>query len=509
MSKMDFLNDLNEIDEKMIEEATPKKACSKNGKFLAWALAAAAVILTVGMGVWLHEKNGKILPETDLAKETPGTEPSVTDKEPSMIETSETPETAGDPEILFENDAVKVCVITEHVQGVGIKEFCLAYFTERELLERCDVLLRARVTGITNISLENKYNHFLSEGCILTLEPDRVLRGELGKEGEITVFVNKYINTSLEGLNLSLRTAGIGREGLLMLYDNSGAGYMKDIADYSVGDNMRFAIWASGDGLLFQQDAFPGFSRRWTLDEAEDYARAVIGDYEEAPQDFAFTISWKYWGHDERENHAFCFDSRDGSYSLKGEKEYEKTYGPENLTTTLQLTEKEKDEIYRTLKRISDLPERLPSSGKAGDAYTEMIDIWFRANGAEKHVSYSGAFYREGEDYQTLSSIRTMLGYHLSENASYQAWMDQLEEIAASRREADSEEIMKILQAAFDAKYGPGGSPEYFQGMQIVPGGFLMIYLSPFSEDLVKEIQALLPEYEGGYLFAEGMGPDN
>ena len=59
MSKMDFLNDLNEIDEKMIEEAAPKKAGSGNGRFLAWALAAAAVILTVGLGVWLHGVAGE------------------------------------------------------------------------------------------------------------------------------------------------------------------------------------------------------------------------------------------------------------------------------------------------------------------------------------------------------------------------------------------------------------------------------------------------------------------
>ena len=514
MNKMDFLNDLNEIDAQFLKEAEPKKMRPGNArKVLVWALAVAAVLVTIGLSIWLHEKNGKILPETsDPGKdqqiaETPGTEPSVTDKEPSMNDTSEAPDSKKDPEILFENDSVKVTVITEHVQETGRSEACLAYLTERELLEYCDVVLRARVTEITNISLEDKHSHWISEGCILTLEPGRVLRGELRKEGEITVFVSKYINTSLEGLTYSLQTAEVGREGLLMLYDNSGQGYMKEIADYSVGDSMRFAIWGTGSGLLFEPGAFPGFSKRWTLDEAEEYARSVIGNNEAAPQDFAFTISWKYWGHDESENQSFSFDSRDGSYSLEGDKSYEKIYGAENLSASLQLTEKELDEMYRTLKRISDLPENLPASGKAGDIYTEVTDIWFRANGAEKHVSYSGASYREGEDFQTILSVRTMLHHYLMESASYHEWSDQMEGIAAARREETSKEIMTVLQAAFDAKYGPGGSPAYFQGMQIVPGGFLMIYLVPCSYAAEQEIHEILHEYQGGYLFADGF-PD-
>ena len=93
------------------------------------------------------------------------------------------------------------------------------------------------------------------------------------------------------------------------------------------------------------------------------------------------------------------------------------------------------------------------------------------------------------------------------ESASYHEWMDGLERIALSRREETSKEIMDVLQTAFDAKYGPGGSPEYFQGMQIVSGGFLMIYLDPCTYAAEEEIDALLKDYQGGYLFAEG-SPD-
>ena len=66
---------------------------------------------------------------------------------------------------------------------------------------------------------------------------------------------------------------------------------------------------------------------------------------------------------------------------------------------------------------------------------------------------------------------------------------------------------MTVLQAAFDAKYGPGGSPAYVQGMQIVPGGFLMIYLVPCSYAAEQEIDEILHEYQEDYLFTDGF-PD-
>ena len=73
-----------------------------------------------------------------------------------MNDTSEAPDSKKDPEILFENDSVKVSVITEHVQGTGQEAACLAYFTERELLERysrLDAEGKRAVRAVTAIEL--------------------------------------------------------------------------------------------------------------------------------------------------------------------------------------------------------------------------------------------------------------------------------------------------------------------------------------------------------------------
>lgn len=513
MSKMDFLNDLNEIDEKMIEEAAPKKAGSGNGRFLAWALAAAAVILTVGLGVWLHEKNGKVLPETDPVGVADGSEQQMTEEpetDPKVTDTSVTMEASTqDPDILYEDSWKIVRRVTEPVSGAVISQACLAYLTERELLTHCNVLLRAKLTDITNISIEDKSmerltgNPYITEACILTLEPVSVLRGELKKEGPVRLFVNKHINSSLEGLNQSLRTAEVGKEGILMLYDNNYEdSVFKALADYAPGDNMRFAIWSNGSNLLFWKDAFPGFSTSWTLDEAEAYARSVISDYEEPPADFAFTVSWKYWGGEEIENRCYQYDSRSRIYSALGDRAWERDYGEENLTSILNLRPEDLNEIYRVLGPLSELQEELPSTGHAGDPYTEEIEIWFRAKGEEKRVFYSGVYYRPGEDFQKLSSTETAVRHYLEKSHSFRVWMDILEEYAALRRSDISKEISEALLKAFDEQLG--GAPAYYKGMQIIPGGLLEIFLSPCTEAHIRQIEKLLPEYDGGYIFAEG-----
>ena len=482
MNKMDFLSDLNEIDEKLLEEAAPKKAgTGKTGKFIAWAVAAAAVLLSVGLAVWMHAKNERLGPQKD-------------------------------PNVLYEDYWTKIERITERVHGAANPDACLAYLTERELLTRCTVLLRAKLTDITNISIEDKSTERVSgtrhvtEACILTLEPVEVLRGELTKEGPVRLFVDRFINSSLEDLDYSFRTAEVGGEGLVMLYDiYSGApSYVKEIADYTPGDNLRFAIWSNGSNLLFREDCFPGFSKSWTLDEAEAYARSVIADSEEAPADFAFTVSWKYWGEEEFENSCYRYDSRDGSYSAEGDPYWEKEYGAENLTATLKLRPKELDEMYRILKRLSDLKENLSSGSHAGDPHTKEIEIWFRANGEEKRVFYSGSYYRQGEDLQRLDGVETDLRYLLEKSNAFRAWMDRLEDVAASRREVRSKEISEALLKAFEEN---GGAPAFYKGMRIVPGGFLEIYLSPCTEVQMQQIRKMLEGFEGGYLFAEGNGP--
>ena len=83
--------------------------------------------------------------------------------------------------------------------------------------------------------------------------------------------------------------------------------------------------------------------------------------------------------------------------------------------------------------------------------------------------------------------------------------MDRMEDIASSRRAERSEKISAALLQAFEEN---GGAPAFYKGMQIVPGGFLEIYLSPCTEIQMRQIRKLLEGYEGGYLCAWG-SPEN
>ena len=92
----------------------------------------------------------------------------------------------------------------------------------------------------------------------------------------------------------------------------------------------------------------------------------------------------------------------------------------------------------------------------------------------------------------------------MEKSNSFRVWMDRMEDIASSRRADRSKKISDALLQAFEKN---GGAPAFYKGMQIVPGGFLEIYLSPCTEAHMQQIRKLLEGYEGGYLFAEGNGP--
>ena len=83
----------------------------------------------------------------------------------------------------------------------------------------------------------------------------------------IRLFTDRYVNTSLEDLNFSLRTAQIGREGIVMLYENRIGGYPAELSDYSAGDNQRFAIWEGEAGkLLYDEQSYAGLTGCGSLD---------------------------------------------------------------------------------------------------------------------------------------------------------------------------------------------------------------------------------------------------
>ena len=539
MSHLDFLKDLNDIDEKMIREAAPggtgmpDRKISRTRILRIAGLTAAALLLAVGTGIWMRnrgrenpsaERTKAVQQDTSLTQETLSSElPADTEEHTTEAGTAapisgqngtETalipPETeAAEQDILYQSDDITVYRITESLKTAMQGEYQLAYLTERELFEKCDVLLRAKVTDITNISITDSRFAYPSEACILTLEPLEIIRGTLKKEGPVKVYVNRYIHTSLEGMNLSLRSAQAGQEGIVMLYEiRYAADYVKALADYSVGDSERFAIWQNkSGGLVFSQYGFTGISKSWDLDLAESYIRSLLSDNEPAPADFAVFFRHEYRGRVPEDNSCYSFDSGSGLYSTAGTYYWEKEAGPENCTAVIVPDQDTMNKLWQTCKRLQDFAAEPSSEPPADGSEGLYIEIRYRANGTETaaHV------WSSGDEPNPLLGIITELHHYLNACEAMRAWDEQLAEIVAERRLEQSKKIAEALTAAFDAKYGPGGTPDYYLGMEFVAGGWLQIRLKSADGtqlgQWVEEIISLLPGFEDGYLFASGEEP--
>lgn len=414
MSDLGLIRDLDNIDEKYISEAAPKVIPQRNIKAILSAIAAV-LLIAVGAGIWITQNN-KTVPA--------GNNTAIINED--------------DNSVLYEDDVVKVSRINGHAGGTVSSEYCLAYFTEWELLNNCDVLLRARITDVVNISIENKKmeqmmgSRWVTEACILTLEPVRVIRGELSATGPIKVYVDKYINSSLADLTLSLNNSKKGAEGLFMISksENNYVGYPTELAEYAAGDSQRYAIIYDGKSLLFDHSSFPGFSASWNLDSAESYASMVAGGLTAAPDDFEFSISWEYWGYDQSEKHFFSYDSKTGRYSLVGDAGFEDEYGPENLTADIMLEQDLINKIYNSCKRLDEMPETIPSDTPAGDKYSEKIEIAYVANGKGKRVVYSGPYISNNTSlvYDLLKLTETEIQHYLESSPSVIAWWNSLAE---------------------------------------------------------------------------------
>ncbi len=410
MSDLGMIRDLDSIDELYINEAAPKETPRRSSKVI-WSAIAAVLLVAVGAGVWITQNNNTV---------------------PAVNNTTVIDENGN--VIIYEDNVVKVSRIDVRVGGAVTSEYCLIYLSEWELLNNCDVLLRARITDVTNISIESKKMEqlmglkWVTEACILTLEPIRVIRGELSGTGPIKVYVDKYVNSSLADLTLSLNNSKKGAEGLFMISksENNYVGYPTELAEYAAGDSQRYAIIYDGKNLLFDHSSFPGFSASWGLDSAERYASEVAGGLTDAPEDFEFSITWEYRGSDPSEKQFFSYDSKTGRYSVAGDAGFEDEYGPEHLTADIKIEQDLINKIYNSCKRLDDMQETLPSASPAGDKDSEMIDIAYVANGKKKHVVYSGP-YISSRDHYILILTETEIRHYLDSSPSVIAWLNSLE----------------------------------------------------------------------------------
>lgn len=296
-------------------------------------------------------------------------------------------------EILYRGGDVVVREGNGSAAGLsGQTEAVLRYMTDRELFTEASLVVRARVKARRNIEIVNERTNTVTAACLLTLEPIRVLSGELETEGEITVFVNRNLGTSLSDLNAALRSAVVGKEGILMLRSirEGMPAYMAELADYTVGDSHRFAIWEQSSGsITAASGAFTGFARSWTLDRAEEKARTLLAEPESVPADFAFTLEHCYFGESERHDSCFFYDSLSGALFLPMQ---EAADGEARVIRHAVFfpDEEQMKLLCASLRQLKDLPEEAESPADAFGE-THIIRISLTAEGKTQVLCYRGA----------------------------------------------------------------------------------------------------------------------
>ncbi len=541
MDKKDLLKAIGEVDQDLVEQAAPKGSRSRRTqRWIPAAVAAACMLLGVLAisGGWFKRETepegGMMVSKVSIdygeakkiAEESESTAPAPapvleSTTAPSSIKNELTAETTAlaetqAPAILYQKDGITVQEGRGGSSGSRM-EAELAYLTEQELFTQ-PLVIRAVLTDYKPLVITQEYSIFSDNkiyAALMSFEPISVLHGELPPGQEtVKVFANYYTNTSLEDLSLSLRTAGKGREGIIMLHpmEEWHPEYMTQLADYVPGDNQRFAIWEMpGGGLSYDKHAFIGLEKSWTLDQAEAYARQLIGDKTEAPADFIFSFSYRSYGLVPEDTYMRSFDSASGLYSVKGTAHMEMEYGAENLETRVRVEKEILDKIYRALLRLKDMPEMLSDGDNAGGHETTRIEISWFAEGGSRRVLFSGSDNgMDRSDVNRLTMTLFELQQYLEKCTDMQGWQEKLMAMGDKERRARSEEIVAALEAAFAEQYGPGGKPEYFRAAEISDGGYLEIWLFPWSKENQKEIQEMLPEgYRTGMLFGWGDPADS
>ena len=506
MNNKDLLKALGQIEEEMVEaaEISGQKSGKKPRPYLLAGLGVAAACLLLGFlaihsGLLRREKPPAPVPYSSEAKDTetapPATEPAPQDA------------------ILYQADGVTVREASGVTGGGKSEQYELAYLTEEELFDS-PLVMRARLVEVKSLEITQEYAFLTGSNKIhatlLSFEPISLLHGELPEEGLVKVFASSYAGTSLEGLNLAMRSAGKGREGIIMLHqmEDWSPEYMTALASYVPGDHQRFAIWEMpGGGLAYDQHTFSELDKSWTLDQAEAYVREVIGDCAKAPEDFWLEFSETFYGEEPGDDRSLYYDSRSGLYRSR-DSSTEERFGTELLETRLDLEADVLSRMYRRLKRIQALPEMLSATDGAGSPGTKRIEIRWFAQGQAHHVLYAGHWYTDNNrDVVRLEKTGRDLRHFMGQSQAFHDWDRQMAVIKAERRREESQALLEMLEAALKEKYSPDGKPEYFRGAWITEGGYLEIWLDPCTKKHIQEIVQMLPENENTS-FAEGRPED-
>ncbi len=384
MDSRDILKELGEIRGSLIDDADPEKETGSAGrrssrfgrKWIVRGIGAAAAAALVILAVRLSD--GK-LPVTDPA----GTSEAV----------------------ITTNEEAKLSVPDSNMQG----EAELAWFSERELLMRADLIVRGKVEAAETYQqpLKGPMEGYFQTFVILTISVQDVLRGDGAQPGETI----RLAVDDLPGYNTALMQAAPGAEGIFLMYETEPwAEALKEKAAFIAGDGVRFAVWQKNDSLVYEREAFSGLQADWTLEQAADYFRGVIGDEDPSmPEDFAVYYEIRSFGKNADYDTCRIYDSAEGTWH----HEFYRFVSPQEVERVIEdlsfepLPETLRD-VYRSYLKLKDLPETFEDAAE-GRKLTELV-LRFTADGKVHEYRYTSPYLQYmGSMREPLATMNAVL----------------------------------------------------------------------------------------------------
>ena len=285
----------------------------------------------------------------------------------------------------------------------------LAWFSERELLMRADLIVRGKVEAAETYQqpLKGPMEGYFQTFVILTISVQDVLRGDGAQPGETI----RLAVSDLSGYDSALKQAAPGAEGIFLMHETEPwAEALKERAAFIAGDGVRFAVWQKNDSLVYERAAFTGLQTDWTLEQAADYFRGVIGDEDPSmPEDFAVYYEIRSFGKNADYDTCRIYDSAEGTWH----HEFYRFVSPQEAERVIEdlsfepLPETLRD-VYRSYLKLKDLPETLEDAAE-GRELTELV-LRFTADGKVHEYRYTSPYLQYmGSMREPLATMNAVL----------------------------------------------------------------------------------------------------
>ena len=392
MDSRDILKELGEIRGSLIDDADPEKETDSAGrrrsrfgrKWIVRGIGAAAAAALVILAVRLSD--GKP-PVTDPA----GTSEAVITTNEEAKHSVPDSNMQGEIKQSVSNDDPLEIIKQQLPKGNMHGEAELAWFSERELLMRADLIVRGKVEAAETYQqpLKGPMEGYFQTFVILTISVQDVLRGDGAQPGETI----RLAVDDLTGYNTALKQAAPGAEGIFLMYETEPwAEALKEKAAFIAGDGVRFAVWQKNDSLVYEREAFTGLQTDWTLEQAADYFRGVIGDEDPSmPEDFAVYYEIRSFGKNADYDTCRIYDSAEGTWH----HEFYRFVSPQEVERVIEdlsfepLPETLRD-VYRSYLKLKDLPETFEDAAE-GRELTELV-LRFTADGKVHEYRYTSLY---------------------------------------------------------------------------------------------------------------------